>query len=121
MDSIFLGTISLGAYSNFLYIMITYDRSLGQTPQFQMAMGIMLTVLLPKLVILCMLFGEDVYRWILKLVSAISPGETQPLADRRKFLSQLALGLAALPFASFIYGIIQGKYNYKVVKYTLTI
>ena len=111
--------ISLGAYSNFLYIMITYDRSLGQTPQFQMAMGIMLTVLLPKLVILCMLFGEDVYRWILKLVSAISPGETQPLADRRKFLSQLALGLAALPFASFIYGIIQGKYNYKVVKYTL--
>ena len=112
--------ISLVAYCNFLYVMITYDRSQGQTPQFQMAMGTMLTVLLPKLAILCILFGEDVYRWILKLFSVISSGETQPLADRRKFLSQLALGLAAIPFASFIYGIIQGKYNYKVVRYTLT-
>ncbi|WOC41283.1 metallophosphoesterase [Polaribacter sp. HL-MS24] len=112
--------ISLVAYCNFLYVMITYDRSQGQTPQFQMAMGTMLTVLLPKLAILCILFGEDVYRWILKFFSVISSGETQPLADRRKFLSQLALGLAAIPFASFIYGIIQGKYNYKVVRYTLT-
>ena len=112
--------ISLVAYCNFLYVMITYDRSQGQTTQFQMAMGTMLTVLLPKLAILCILFGEDVYRWILKFFSVISSGETQPLADRRKFLSQLALGLAAIPFASFIYGIIQGKYNYKVVRYTLT-
>jgi len=112
--------ISLVAYCNFLYVMITYDRSQGQTPQFQMAMGTMLTVLLPKLAILCILFGEDVYRWILKFFSVISSGEKQPLADRRKFLSQLALGLAAIPFASFIYGIIQGKYNYKVVRYTLT-
>jgi hypothetical protein len=37
----------------------------------------------------------------------ISPSETQPLAGRRKFISQLALGIAAIPFASFIYGIIQ--------------
>jgi len=29
------------------------------------------------------------------------------------------LGIAAIPFAAFIYGIIQGKYNYKVLKYQL--
>ena len=43
---------SLAVYFNFLYIALTYDRTQGQTPQFQMAMGLMLTVLLPKIVIL---------------------------------------------------------------------
>ncbi|WP_439129670.1 metallophosphoesterase [Polaribacter sp.] len=112
--------ISLAAYLNFFYVAITYDRGQGQTPQFQMAMGIMLTVLIPKIVILLILFGEDIYRWIAKAISALSPGETQPLPSRRKFIAQLALGIAAIPFAGFIYGIIQGKYNYKVLKYQLT-
>ena len=112
--------VSLAAYLNFFYVAFTYDRTQGQTPQFQMAMGIMLTVLIPKLVILIIMFGEDIYRWILKVISAISSAETKPLPSRRKFLSQIALGLAAIPFAGFIYGIIQGKYNYKVLKYSLT-
>ncbi|PWG05530.1 metallophosphoesterase [Polaribacter aquimarinus] len=112
--------VSLAVYINFFITVFTYDRSNGQTPQFQMAMGLLLTVSIPKLVVIIVLFGEDVYRWIVKLISAISSNETQPLAGRRKFISQLALGLAAIPFASFIYGIIQGKYNYKVLKYQLS-
>ncbi|MCG1034845.1 metallophosphoesterase [Polaribacter sargassicola] len=112
--------ISVAVYINFFANILTYSRSDGQTPQFQMAMGLLLTVSIPKLVIIILLFGEDAYRWILKLISAISGGETKPLAGRRKFISQLALGLAAIPFASFIYGIIQGKYNYKVIKYQLS-
>ena len=112
--------ISIGAYLYFFITLLTYDRSQGQTPQFQMAVGILLTFSIPKLVIILVLFGEDAYRWILKLFSAISSKETASLVGRRKFISQLALGLAAIPFASFIYGIIQGKYNYKVIKYQLT-
>lgn len=112
--------VSIIVYVNFFYVSITYDKTQGQTPQFQMAMGVMLTVLLPKLVVLIAMFGEDIYRGILKLFSVISSGETKSLAGRRKFISQLALGLAAIPFAAFIYGIIQGKYNYKVLKYQLS-
>ncbi|QOD59603.1 metallophosphoesterase [Polaribacter haliotis] len=112
--------ISVATYVYFFLTVLTYDRSKGQTPEFQMAMGILLTVSIPKLVIIFMLFGEDIYRWIVKAISAISNGETQPLPTRRKFISQIALGLAAIPFAGFIYGIIQGKYNYKVLKYSLT-
>ncbi|APZ46054.1 phosphoesterase [Polaribacter reichenbachii] len=107
-------------YINFFITVFSYDRSNGQTPQFQMAMGLLLTFLIPKLVLFLLLFGEDVYRWIVKGISAFSSSETQPLAGRRKFISQLALGLAAIPFVSFIYGIIQGKYNYKVIKYQLS-
>ncbi|MFD2529465.1 MULTISPECIES: metallophosphoesterase [Polaribacter] len=112
--------ISVAVYANFLYVALTYDRGQGQTPQFQMAMGLLLTVLIPKIIVLLFMFGEDIYRWFLKLISAISSENTKPLASRRKFISQIALGLAAIPFASFIYGILQGKYNYKVLKYQLS-
>ncbi|WP_298767213.1 metallophosphoesterase [uncultured Polaribacter sp.] len=111
--------ISIAVYLNFFFTLITYDRSNGQTPQFQMAMGLLLTISIPKLVVILVLFGEDIYRGVLKLITTMT-GETKPLVGRRKFVSQIALGLAAIPFASFIYGIIQGKYNYKVLKYQLS-
>ena len=112
--------VNIAVYVYFLFTILTYSRSDGQTPQFQLAAGLLLTFLIPKLVIVIMLFGEDIFRGIVKVISMISASETQPLAGRRKFISQLALGIAAIPFASFIYGIIQGKYNYKVLKYQLS-
>jgi len=38
---------------------------------------------------------------------------------RRKFVSSLAIGLAAVPFGAVLYGMYKGKYNYKVLKYEL--
>ena len=113
-------SVNIAVYIFFLFAILTYSRSDGQTPQFQLAAGLLLTFLIPKLVIVIMLFGEDIFRGIVKGISMISASETQPLAGRRKFISQLALGIAAIPFVSFIYGIIQGKYNYKVLKYQLS-
>lgn len=110
---------SLGVYLYSFIVIFSYDRSNGQTPEFQMAMGLLLTFSIPKLVVILVLFGEDMYRGVFKLISIISSGETKPLVGRRNFISQIALGLAAIPFASFIYGIVQGKYNYKVLKYQL--
>ena len=112
--------MSIAVYVYFFFVTFSYNRSEGQTPQFQMAIGMLLTVSIPKLVIILLLFGEDIYRLILKLISTFSMGEIKPLATRRKFISQLAIAIAAIPFASFIYGIIQGKYNYKVIKYRLS-
>lgn len=111
--------VSLLVYGFLFYTVFTTPRSAGQTKQFQLGAGLMLTLLIPKAIILILLFGEDTIRWIQKGITAIK-GNTQPLAGRRKFLSQLALGLAAIPFASFLYGIIQGRYNYKVLKYQLS-
>ena len=111
---------SILVYINFFITVLSYDRKNGQTPQFQMSMGLVLTFLIPKLLILIILFGEDIYRFTVKLISSISNSETQTIPCRRKFISQIALGIAAIPFVSFIYGIIQGKYNYKVLKYQLT-
>ncbi len=111
--------LSLVAYINFFYTIISSDRSSGQTRQFQWAAGFMLLALLPKVVIVLIMFGEDIVRLFQKGISMVSSKATKPLAGRRKFVAQLALGLAAIPFASMLYGIFRGKYNYKVLKYEL--
>ena len=65
------------------------------------------------------MFGEDIVRVIQKGISWMGSGDTKPIVGRRAFISKMALGLAAIPFASFLYGIIKGRYNYKVLKYEL--
>lgn len=109
--------ISLSVYINFAYTIFTTPRSAGQTVGFQLASGLLITFLIPKVVMLVILFGEDVIRVLVKTFSYLSPGETNDFAGRRAFISKLAFGLAAIPFASFLYGIWQGRYNYKVLKY----
>ncbi len=107
------------AYVNFFYVIFRYDRSAGQTREFQWAVGLLLLVLLPKLIVLVFMLGEDIFRYIQKGFTYFSNGETKSLVSRRKFISQLALGLASIPFAGILYGIFKGKYNYKVIKYQL--
>ncbi|MFD2567344.1 metallophosphoesterase [Pseudotenacibaculum haliotis] len=113
-------TVGIAVYAYFLFVIFTTPRSAGQTKQFQLAAGMMLTAIIPKILILVILFGEDVVRWVQKLISWAGSQPTKPIAGRRKFISQLALIVAAIPFTSFLYGIIQGRYNYKVLKYQLS-
>lgn len=111
--------IGLLVYVNFFYVVFSSDRSSGQTKQFQWAFGMLLLVLIPKLIILIFMFGEDLVRWFQKGISYFSSNETKALAGRRSFIAKLALGIAAIPFSSLLYGIFKGKYNYKVLKYQL--
>ncbi len=108
---------SLLAYLNFYWVLFTSDRSDGQTKQFQWAVGFLLVVLLPKILLVLVLLGEDIVRWVRKGISAVASSPTRELGGRRKFISQLALGIAAIPLASILYGIFKGKYNFKVLTY----
>ncbi|TYQ00296.1 hypothetical protein C7447_101906 [Tenacibaculum adriaticum] len=111
--------IGVFAYVNFFITIFGYERSDGQTKEFQWAVGLLLLALLPKLIIVFFMFGEDIVRGAQKGISYFSPGETEALAGRRKFIAQIALGIAALPFTSLLYGMVRGKHNYKVLKYQL--
>ncbi len=112
--------VNAAIYVYFIYIIFFSSKVSGQTSGTQLASGALLTIVIPKLIVFVLLFGEDIIRWIQKLISWMSSEPTKPILGRRKFISQLALGLAAIPFVSFLYGIIQGKYNYKVLKYQLS-
>ena len=68
------------------------------------------------------MFGEDFFRAPQALYRLTTEGkslEGNYFPSRRKFISQIALGIAAIPFTSLLYGMYKGKYNYKVLKYTL--
>ena len=100
------------------FIMPTQGRVL--TPAKSYALGFFLTVIALKVVLISFLFTEDVIRILYGAYRKVfGDKETFYLPSRRKFISQIALGIAAIPFASMLYGIYKGRYNYKVLTYTL--
>ena len=84
------------------------------------AFGFALAMIALYLVIVPVLFAEDVTRIASGLYHKFfGEKEIFHLSSRRKFVSQLALGLAAIPFGSLLYGMYKGKYNFRVLNYTL--
>jgi len=116
--------ISLIVLGYLAYSIYNYDNSKGPSSESLRAVGVLLLLYLPKLVLIVFMLGEDILRIITggyQFVNQIffEGNKTQYIPDRRKFVSQLALGLAAIPFTSLIYGMFIGKYNYKVITHTL--
>ena len=81
-------------------------------------MGASILLAVPKLVAIIPLLIEDITRLGQFLFRAAT---TQPTAlpGRRTFISQIALGLAAIPFIGIIDGIWKGRYRYRVISHTL--
>ncbi|TGD57301.1 metallophosphoesterase [Flavobacterium humi] len=100
------------------YSIFQFDRHVGQTQKTLFTMGLFLLVYLPKIVISVVLLGEDIIRLLAGTASYFIENDNSEsfLPARRKFVSQMALGLAAVPFLSLIYGVTKGKYNFKVFK-----
>lgn len=116
----------------FIYFVITafivgglfYQFSTGDrrkwsvtTHFFVVAFVIMLVC---KIVLIVTMFGEDVFRLLEGLYHKLSgKNASYVLPSRRKFIGQLAMGLMAIPFAGILYGVFKGRYNFKVLNYTL--
>lgn len=112
--------ISVAAIVFITYELMKFDRSVGQTKSTLITLGLLLLVLLPKLVLTFVLLLEDVTRILIGTVTHFMGHNSDSfLPERRKFVSQVAIGLAAVPFLSLIYGMTIGKYNYKVIRQTL--
>ena len=81
-------------------------------------MGASILLAVPKLVTIIPLLIEDITRLGQFLFRAAT---TQPttLPGRRTFVSQIALGIAAIPFIGIIDGIWKGRYRYRVISHTL--
>lgn len=109
--------ISLLVLVFIVYSFMKFDRSVGQTQQTMFTMGLLLVVYVPKMILTLLLLGEDIFRIGAGSVNYFLENDNVTfLNSRRKFVSQIGLGLAAIPFMSLIYGITVGKYNYKVIK-----
>ncbi|MFD2248346.1 metallophosphoesterase [Pontibacter ruber] len=71
-----------------------------------------------KLVVVLFLFVDDVVR-----LGKVALNSTSAVAEfdpsRNKFLNQMGLMVAAVPFTAFIYGMVKGAYDYRVKRVTL--
>jgi predicted MPP superfamily phosphohydrolase len=110
--------ISLLVLVYIVYSLMQFDRSVGQTKQMMVTMGLLLIVYVPKLILTFILMGEDIFRLGAGTVNYFVNYDKSAdfFNSRRKFVSQIGLGIAAVPFLSLIYGVTIGKYNYKVIK-----
>lgn len=99
------------------YFFFILDRSKGQTHYTMFFMGVLLMVFLPKLLIAILFLFQDIFRGIKGLWNKmIHSSEKATIPGRRKFVTQIALGIAAIPFLSVLYGMTKGKYNFHVIK-----
>ena len=106
--------------SMFLYYAIT-GKLVISSPK-GIYWGFILLSLLPKLIIIPFLFLEDIGRivhlgssWVINTFRPSSPEhQLVHLASRKKFISQLAVGIAAVPLVGLLYGMVNGKYEYRV-------
>ncbi|MFX0555491.1 metallophosphoesterase [Maribacter sp. CXY002] len=107
--------------ANFIYQFTVGEeagRVLSRPKSF--AFGFLLTILTFKIITIFFLFSEDIFRVLSGGYEKVF-GTTKvfSLPERRRFLSLLALGIAAVPFGALLYGMYRGKYNFKVLKYKL--
>ena len=115
---VLIEVVSLLFLSYIIYTVLQFDRSVGQTQQLMSGMGLLLIIYVPKLILTLVLLSEDIFRLGVGTVNYfLNRNKKEEFFDsRRKFVSQVGLGLAAVPFFSLIYGVTIGKYNFKVIK-----
>tara|TARA_R100001369_G_scaffold92902_1_gene141190 strand:- start:7814 stop:9043 length:1230 start_codon:yes stop_codon:yes gene_type:complete len=113
--------LSLLVLGNFIYQFNQPNPSGGFGGARGYAMGFVLAFMASKILLTVFMFGEDIVRFFVAIfykLSSVSNNSFE-IPSRRKFLSQIALGIAVIPFASLLYGMYKGKYNYKVLSYTM--
>ncbi|AXT18893.1 metallophosphoesterase [Flavobacteriaceae bacterium AU392] len=115
--------VSVFILANFSYQLFTFNRAIGIDSGLASASALFILIYVPKLVLITTLFVEDIFRLFETIFNYFSRNEilneSSYAPSRRSFISKIALGLAAIPFGSILYGIFKGKYNFKVLKYSL--
>jgi predicted MPP superfamily phosphohydrolase len=112
--------ISVLLLLSFIYQVSSGDSSRTMTPWRMYTFGMVIAIFFPKLMLVLIMFTEDIVRLVVGGVTKLGGiSDSFYIPSRRKFISAIALGLAAIPFSSLLYGMYRGKYNYKVLSYTL--
>ena len=114
--------ISVGVTVVFLLGISSFRSFRGMTPFHEWMLSLFLTFFITKLVFVIVLSLGDFGRFIYGIVNNVSgkkvPGQPY-FPERRKFISEIATLIAAIPFTSFFYAMIRGKYDYKVHRHTI--
>lgn len=105
-----------------LVLLIKYftTHPLQASPWRNLIIGFTFSFLVFKIVFILFIFIDDIFRFLnfgFRFISSLFSQSANGVAypERRKFIGQIGLGIAAIPFLSMLYGISKGKYNFKVI------
>jgi len=111
--------VSVGVTVAFIIGSFTFNMM----PFHEYLLSLFITFFITKIFFVVVLSLGDLGRFIYGLINSIvNYGEKRKapfFPARRKFISELAILTAAFPFTSFIYGMIWGKYDFKIHRQTI--
>jgi predicted MPP superfamily phosphohydrolase len=116
-------TVSIGVTALFIFGFGAFSTASGMRPFHEWMLSLFLTFFVTKLVFIIVLSLGDLARFFVGIFNMISRSGSatnqSAFPGRRKFISEIAELVAAVPFTSFFYAMFKGKYDYKVHKTTL--
>ena len=115
--------ISIGVTALFLIGFGSFSTAKGMTPFHEWMLSLFLTFFITKLFFVLVLFLGDLGRGAVGIANTINKHKDSVskgyFPSRRKFISELAVLIAAFPFFGFFYAMFRGKYDYKVHRQTI--
>jgi len=115
--------ISVGVTALFILGFGAFSTAKGMMPFHEWMLSLFLTFFVTKIFFVVILFLGDLGRFFVGIYNTISKTRGQAgqsyFPERRKFISEIAILVAAFPFTGFFYAMFRGKYDFKVHRQTL--
>ena len=90
---------------------------------FFYSLGLVMVSVIFQISIVAILVFEDIIRlpvWLYRIFNNGTLSSLSEIPQRRLFISQLSILLASIPASALFFGMLRGKYNYKVIKHQLS-
>lgn len=115
--------LSIGVTALFLIGLGSFSTARGMTPYHEWILSFFLTFFITKVIFSLVLLIGDTGRLLYGVGdNIVNHGKKENIPyfpSRRKFISEIAVLVAAVPFISLLYGMFKGKYDYKLHRETL--
>ncbi|MGZ3750667.1 MAG: metallophosphoesterase [Mucilaginibacter sp.] len=114
--------IAVGITALLLVGLNSFRTAKGMTPLHEWVLSLFLTFFITKLFFVLVLFLGDIGRLFYGIGDHIVQKKGASgffFPARRKFISEIAILVAAVPFTSLFYAMLKGKYDYKLHKQTI--
>lgn len=102
--------------------LIPFEREPKIFRNFFLLAGLFILFYIPKLVFIVFHLTEDIIhigKWVFSKFTnsdVMDGAESVQTISRAKFISQIGLVVAAIPFASILYGMAKGRFDYRVIR-----
>jgi predicted MPP superfamily phosphohydrolase len=101
----------------------SFSTAKGMTPFHEWVLSLFLTFFITKIFFVVVLFVGDTGRFLFGVMDNIISSNKDTgepfFPARRKFISEIAIMVAAVPFTGFFYAMLKGKYDFKLHKQIL--